>query len=277
MSQRNWIIVAVVVVILLAACACAAGTLAFGLGLANFSFGTVGVSETIGVSLVVDTPANITIHNDVGRVTVRTGEGNRVEVQATKQARSRSSEDAQRLLASIDVVANSTGNEAQIRATTPNNLGGESVSVDLDIRIPQQATLDISAGVGEVSVDGTEGGLTIEIGVGKIVIGNVRLLASSRINTGVGEIRFDGQLPAQGEVSMTTRTGAITVRLPADSEFMLNTHTGVGEINSGFALQDRQTGGPESVVSKTLRGRVGSNPSVTLSLDTGTGRIDIEQ
>lgn len=277
MSQRAWIIVGVVALLLLGACVCTVGAFAFGIRFFSLTPGAAQLSQTVSVELRLDAPAVVTIHNDVGEVTVRGSSSVGMEVRATKRVRSRNSAAAQSLLDRIDVTADSAGNEAEVRVDIPDNLAGESASVDLEILVPRQVALDISTGVGQVSVENTEGGLRIKTGVGEIDVRDVQLLTDSQMDTGVGEIRFEGQLPERGEVIISARTGDVAVRLPDNSQFILDAQTRVGEIDSEFTLANRESGGAEGIVSKTLRGSVGANPDVTLQLRTGTGSITIQR
>lgn len=278
MSQRTWIIVGVVAVLLVGLCICAAVAAVLVGGVGGFRFtdmGGTGVSETVTSEFELATPGRLSVENDVGQITIRASAGNVVRVSATKRVRGRAGGAAQQLLDEITVTTDSTGSEGQVRAAIPDGLQAASVSVDLDIRVPPQVALDVANRVGSVTVGGTQGALQVFSGVGEIHADDVQLLGDSRFETNVGKIAFSGRLPASGSVVLTTNTGDITVNLPADSQFIVDAQTGVGDIDSEFTTEARESAEAEGILSHVLRGRVGANPDVTLRLETGTGSIDI--
>jgi DUF4097 and DUF4098 domain-containing protein YvlB len=274
-TQRTWIIVGVIAVLLVGLCVCSAmaATLVARFGATSF-LGGAAVTNSVTTEFQLDTPGVLSVQNDVGEVNIRAASDNVVRVTATKRVRG-GGEAAARLLDQISVTTDSAGNEGEIRVDIPDNLGTASASVDLEISVPREITLDVENRVGPVTVGGTEGALQVFTGVGEIKIDDVRLLGDSRLETNVGKIGFSGRLPDGGLVAMTTRTGDIGVALPADSTFIVDARTGVGNINSEFTLEARETGESETIVSRALRGRVGQNPDVTLRLETGTGSINI--
>lgn len=273
MSQRMWIIVGVVAILLVGLCICAAAAAVL---VGGFSFmGSTAVTETLTTEFELDTPGLLTIENDVGEVNIRAVDGNLVRVDVTKRIRGRSGAAASQLLDQITVTTDSAGGEGEIRVDVPDGLQAASASVALEIRVPRQVILDVANRVGVVTVSGTQGALQVFSGVGEINVYDVRLLGDSRLETNVGAIGFSGRLPDSGLVAMTTRTGDIAVKLPADSTFVVDAQTAVGDINSEFTLEARELADSETIVSQVLRGRVGEDPDVTLRLETGTGSIDI--
>jgi DUF4097 and DUF4098 domain-containing protein YvlB len=276
-SQRMWIIVGVVAILLIGLCMCAAAAAVLVGGIGGFSFmGRAEVTEDLTTEFELDTPGRLIVDNDVGEVNIRAVDGNVVRVDVTKRVRGRSGAAASRLLDQITVTTDSAGGEGEIRVDVPGGLEAASASVELDIRVPRQVTLDVNNRVGAVTVSGTQGALQVFLGVGEIKADDVRLLGDSRLETNVGEIGFSGRLPDSGLVAISTRTGDIALKLPADSTFIIDAQTGVGEIDNEFTLEARETAEADTIVSRTLRGRVGANPGVTLQLETGTGSIKIE-
>jgi hypothetical protein len=275
-SQRTWIIVGVVAILFIGLCICTAAAAVLVGGIGGFNLmGRAEVTEGLTTEFELGTPGRLTVDNDVGEVHIRAVDGNVVRVDVTKRIRGRSGDAASRLLDQIIVTTNSAGGEGEIRVDVPGGLEAASASVELDIRVPRQVTLDVNNRVGAVTVRGTQGGLQVYLGVGEINVDDVRLLGDSRLETNVGQISFSGRLPDSGLVVISTRTGDIDLELPADSSFIVDAQTGVGEIDNEFTLEARETAESDTIVGRTLRGRVGANPDVTLRLEIGTGKIRI--
>jgi DUF4097 and DUF4098 domain-containing protein YvlB len=222
----------------------------------------------------VDTPASLTVVNPVGKVTVRAGDGDRIDVRATKTVRALTPGRAQELLTRIGIRAESAGNQARIRVDFPETRGFRTASVDLVITVPRRTQLDIEIRVGQIHVDGVEGSMRLRSRVGDIRLRNVVLPGDSEVETDVGEVRFTGRLPREGEVTFTTQVGEIRIELPEDSRFILDAKTDVGDIHSEFTLEERESE-RAGAVGQTLRGRVGADPEVTLVLRAQTGDIEV--
>jgi DUF4097 and DUF4098 domain-containing protein YvlB len=103
-------------------------------------------------------------------------------------------------------------------------------------------------------------------GSGAIRVSDIR--GALRARTGSGNIELQGQ--PTGDWSMTTGSGGIAVRLPAQAAFDLNAHTSSGSIHT-----DRQIAVRGTVGRHDLRGTVNGG-GFHLDLHTGSGSIRIE-
>ncbi len=85
---------------------------------------------------------------------------------------------------------------------------------------------------------------------------------------GNGKITYHGAL-GDGSYSFEVGNGPIELKLPAESQFAVNATVGNGHITSEFPLS---SGTPDS---RAIRGKVGNNPSASITATTGNGRIDL--
>jgi DUF4097 and DUF4098 domain-containing protein YvlB len=108
--------------------------------------------------------------------------------------------------------------------------------------------------------------LDLQTGSGGIRVDDIR--GRVRARTGSGTIELQGQ--PTGDWNMTTGSGGITVRLPAQAAFDLNAHTSSGSIHT-----DRQVTVQGTVGRHDLRGTVNGG-GFHLDLNTGSGSIRIE-
>lgn len=108
--------------------------------------------------------------------------------------------------------------------------------------------------------------IDFQTGSGSIRVNEVR--GALRAHTGSGSIELEGQ-PA-GDWTMSTGSGRITVRLPAQAAFHLNARTSSGSIHT-----DRQVLVQGTLGKHELRGTVNGG-GFHLDMRTGSGSIRIE-
>lgn len=108
--------------------------------------------------------------------------------------------------------------------------------------------------------------IDFQTGSGSIRVDDVR--GTVRARTGSGSIEVQGQ-PA-GDWNMSTGSGGIIVRLPAQAAFYLSAHTSSGSIHT-----DRQVTVQGTIGKRDLRGTVNGG-GFHLDLRTGSGNIRIE-
>ena len=124
--------------------------------------------------------------------------------------------------------------------------------------------------LGGNSYAGSSGGpgadIDFQTGSGSIRVNDVH--GAVRAHTGSGSIELEGQ--PNGDWNMSTGSGGITVRLPAQAAFFVNAHTSSGGIHT-----DRQVAVQGEVGKHDLRGSVNGG-GFHLDLRTGSGSIRIE-
>ena len=119
----------------------------------------------------------------------------------------------------------------------------------------------------ESSTMGSSGAdIDFQTGSGSIRVDDVR--GAVRAHTGSGGIELQGQ--PIGDWNMSTGSGGIVVRLPAQAAFYLSAHTSSGSINT-----DRQVTVQGTIGKRDLRGTVNGG-GFHLDLHTGSGNIRIE-
>jgi len=222
----------------------------------------------------VDLPATLVVDNEVGQVTVRPGDVGVVTVETRYRARAGTTGAATRLLDSVGYETDASSDRVEIRVDLPSSMVNAVVSVDLDITVPRETSVEVRNNVGEMQVTGVVGTLHLRGDVGEVRVRDVTLTGPSEVQASVGEVDFAGILPESGEVRITSQVGSVRVTLPAESQFFLDASTGVGDIDCDFELQDREEDDNRGPASE-LRGRVGVNPAVSLYLRAGTGEVSL--
>lgn len=104
-----------------------------------------------------------------------------------------------------------------------DNQGRSGVgNVNLQIRVPRLANVDIETRIGNLSVTNVNGGLVRAVisTEGDITLTNIAASAVDAQN-GIGDIFYDGEIKANGHYRFTSTRGNINLRIPFDSSFKL--------------------------------------------------------
>jgi len=162
-------------------------------------------------------------------------------------------------------------------------------SVDIRIRMPKEARLDLHTSDGSIKVNGTKGEMALTSGDGNLEIegvdgilrattGDGRVRARGRfdvleIKTGDGGIEASALSGSKMAAGWTLHTGdgSLTLRLPEDFRAEVDLHTSDGHIDLGLpiAISGR-------VGNKTLRGEINGGGEL-LRLKSGDGSIRLER
>ena len=92
------------------------------------------------------------------------------------------------------------------------------------------------------------------------------------LNTGSGNINFDGTFDTPGTTQFQTTNGRITVTVPSSSVFHVDASTNSGSINSDFPnvnIQENTSGSGQSVNGVVGGSSQGQVPNVTIKSDSG--------
>lgn len=170
-----------------------------------------------------------------------------------------------------------------------------SDSVDLTITLPPGAiqstspslVLDVESQQGNINLTGLSGILQVHGVNGNVSISHAVLASGSKVETGQGNISFNGfLLLPTAATSDTTSTqqpirylfqnekGNIDVTLPANTNLTLDANTNVGAIKSDFKIPVNNNGGPVNYHGP-LNSSAGTPAAATLVLDVSTGDVHI--
>lgn len=248
------------------------------------------VSGKPGLTLTVDNGAVNFVAGNSGEVTVR--------VVTTEQ----------RIPADLRVTGSQSGNQITVEVReTRRFLGSSHGRIDVEVRVPSDADLNVHTGNGSVTLAPVRGQEHIETGNGRIEAnglqgnlylhtGNGHITGSGLAgildaSTGNGSISVTGRFDAltvksgHGEVDATaldgsrlnspwdisSGVGAITVRLPSNVSADLDGSTGVGRITIDFPVTVSG-----SLTGSSVHGRIG-NGGAPLRVHTGVGSVRIER
>jgi hypothetical protein len=214
------------------------------------------VTEQESFSFEVDSDANFSIDNVNGDIEITGGDGNTIEVIATKRA------DDQKGLDRIEIQVDASRSSVEIDTELSKgekrwfNWGGDGASVTYSVLVPATVSLD--------SVDTVNGDVTIKHVSAEVSVDTVNTV-NGKIQ--VSFTNFDGHQRA----SCDTVNGSIHVYLPEDASASVNAESLNGSIKGGdFNLAVNKG----RFIGRDMHGTIGSG-SARLNLDTVNGSIRV--
>jgi hypothetical protein len=242
----------------------------------------------------------IQVHDNIGDVSI-SADANATaptvaymkKVQASNQA------EANRQFDSISVQvqpADTPAGTLSINAAVPaagGLFGDHNSSVDLAITLPAQSTspatptpptLTLSMSIGNATINGFNGVLNVKNDFGNITVHQSTLSDTSRLQTGPGNIAFDGSVdtgPAadngQARYRLTSETGNIDATLPADTRVTLDASTNAGKITTNFPISIQSSDGGASYYGPLNPGSAPGSTQAILTLSASTGNVQLNK
>lgn len=252
--------------------------LCFILPLAVLSIGGVVFSAVIEGSEVTERGSEqldvsaraltFVIDNEVGDITLETGESGVIAVDYLKRAYGISRSQARSRLDDVTVRLEDAG-EGTVRLIIDRPSGGFSLarvdSVDLTITVPANTVFDLD-------VDG---------GVGALRIGGEVQVSHVDAQVNVGEIGFSGVFAADlTDSRFKTNVGEIRLVLPRDLFARVEAETNVGDVTVDRALSITDAEDTDEVTGYIWRGTVGvgsgTPPVLEVAVNVGDIRLNAE-
>ena len=229
------------------------------------------------------------VHNPRGAVSVRRGADAAVRLTAYKIARGRDGRQARELATGAQVRVATEGDRLTVRVEYPRHRRIElgfwdlfsgvkiaRVDVRLALEVPADLSILLRSGSGDLISDDLSGSQTLQTTSGDVEVGTARgplIVATTSGDVSVGEM-VRGQLSsasgdiqvdrAGGTLAVTTASGEIVVGEAADS---LTVSCVSGDV--------RVAGVKRSLVLRTTSGKVSARASGRLSIEAGSGDVDV--
>lgn len=210
----------------------------------------------------------VEITNVNGKIDVVTGEGNTVEVVATKIARGASKEAAKQTLGRIEIREGASADgvkiETQFERSGAGLFGQANWQVQYRVTMPVQANLKLSTVNGGLEITGVAGHINAEATNGGIKARDIG--GTIEATTTNGGVDVDLSKVAEGGARLECTNGGIHLRLPADAAASLSARVTNGGIDTGgLTLQTRG----ESTRRRMDGDLNGGGPRITLAGTNG--------
>jgi len=216
-------------------------------------------------------------HN--GSIKINGADVAQCSLTATIITRAATDEEAMELSDKVNVTLVPSGNKLIVKIDEPTNLVNKSVSVSLDVELPNQTDLELITHNGEVALTNISGKVNATTHNGKVTTDNVTGTTELKTHNGsitCRDISGDTQLishngsvkafysdsaPSACDISMITHNGSIELATPSDYSAQVKASTNNGSINTGLPI--------------TVTGEV-SKSRLTGTIGTGAGQLHLE-
>ena len=257
----------------------------------------------------ISTITQMQVHNQIGNITITVDPSATTPTIATlKKVKAASSDEANKEFGNISVQVQPTGSTLSVTATVPdtgNIFGSHNDSVDLMITLPPQSvnptatsigasptrtlstasattplTLNADLSIGDIRVDGLSGVLQLKDDIGKITVDHATLSDGSHLQTGTGNVTFNGNLDTTPAANNSTpryklqsETGNIDVTLPGNTNIILDANTNAGTITSDFPISVQTSGNSANYYGPLNSNSTPGSTQPVLTLNVGTGNV----
>lgn len=230
----------------------------------------MSATATETFEFAVSRAPSVTVRNKAGSVTVTAAASGQVRVVATKRAHGgilgMGAGDPER----VRVIARQDGDTVSLDVDYDDAGFVKNVTVDFEIAVPADASIEIDQNAGDVRVAGTTGHLRVSLNAGNVRAEGVALAGAARVRNNAGNLDIDGRLAPDASLDATVNAGNIHLRLPAGTPATLDARTTAGSIHV--------SGGRVTVagfVGRTATGALGPNPTASIRLKTDAGTITV--
>jgi DUF4097 and DUF4098 domain-containing protein YvlB len=201
-------------------------------------------SENFSGTYTLGSDGSLDLSHIAGDISVTTGPGNEVRIEAIKRVRHRDASEAKRLLSALRIEVTQVGGRLEVRTVYPRVNRGFNGSVDYTISVPQHAALSLKTVSGDVSVNGVRGEVRAESVSGDVeVVATPNLALAKTVSGDVRASDIASDSLTLGTVSGTVIATTLKVRtLDASS------------VSGDLQLSNLQV---ERLTAKTLSGEIG--------------------
>jgi DUF4097 and DUF4098 domain-containing protein YvlB len=233
--KSKWIIASTLIVALIVLCGASLFAVWTGVSLAQKSglrihleTDTVSAQATETKSLSVSGPADLTVQNDFGDISVLSGPDGQVSIRAEKIAWGSSTADAQAALKDVKVVYDQSGNVIKISVNYPVdvntlhlNIDHTPASIKFTITVPKASSVSLTSSASDLSLEGTSGTASLKTDFGAINLSDVSAEIFAKSNNGAVTAKNIGaaghKLTLSSEFGDITLTGATATDVTASS------------------------------------------------------------
>jgi len=210
------------------------------------------IEDTINKSFTVGPGGILLLDTDRGSIQVKGQEGNRVDIEIIREAKTSDSTKAKEIFDYLQFDFKQNGNDVTVHGTKTTNSSKNlnKLNIKFIISVPQSYNVDLGTSGGSISVDDLEGSVDIRTSGGSLGLDNIKGPMTGETSGGsitVGEI--------QGKVKVNTSGGSIHIE---NAHGTVNAHTSGGGITvnevMGTIQADTSGGSVKAYISKQPNG-----------------------
>jgi hypothetical protein len=214
-----------------------------------------------------------------GNVEIKKSTGSQIGIKADKKVRGSSSKNKNTVIENMNIVLERDGNVVKVVVKTKDgndfwdwrkeNYASITATVNYEISLPDGINaVEVSIGVGNIDVKDISAKLTLNTGAGNIDMRNVTAIEDNLLDTGAGNIEFEGTIDNISSFEASTGAGNVELKVPEATKMSLEADTGIGNLSGYFIEDNHDKFHFEDDIN-------GGGPDV--KLDTGVGNVEVDK
>jgi len=243
-------------------------------------WGRAKYEKTEHLSAPMSAGGILDVETNYGSITVIGGDVTECTVTAEICARAPSEEEAQELAEEVKIQIETLGKTVKIWAKKPRLKNNRSISVDFDITVPKETSVECESSYGSIEIADIKGDIRADTSYGSVNTDNTN--GSVELNTSYGgihceaitsdeirvrssygdiDIASSGSCPAELTAKVRTSYGSIDFAVPAGFGGEVEMSTSYGSIKTDLPI--------------TIRGEL-SKKRITGTIGEGDGRVELK-
>jgi hypothetical protein len=183
--------------------------------------------ETDTYSFAVSRDHRVQMEFPVGQLRVIATDESKVHFTLRVKCKGNSDERCEELANRLVLDSHDSGSQLRLRLENYPKWDNKGFSVHGELRVPRSQTLRIEMGVGQIDVDGLQGDLDVDLGVGEADIRALRAHAANvTVETGIGDASIRG---ANSALESSRFVGARASWSGGKGKSDVRLHVGVGD------------------------------------------------
>jgi DUF4097 and DUF4098 domain-containing protein YvlB len=225
------------------------------------------VEESKTLKVDAEKPLTLKVADDAGDVSVTGADVDAVQVKVIKTAYAVSQSQADQEVKTIKYTVEQNGNTITLKYELPKsmNLNDHVNTVDFEVTLPKEVTVDIVSSLGEVSVTSTQGNVDIKNDFGDVTIEDIE--GALTVQTNSGEVNAISIVAGGENIDLRSDFGGVTLEKASGQDVILDSNSGTiklsevrakGDINTNtdFGNTSFENGSSDSLSVETNSGRV---------------------
>lgn len=222
----------------------------------------------------------LSISNNAGNITIKKSNDKKIVVEVQKKIRGVASQKVKDAFRSANLRLERDGKNLTVLLETKDGkdlfdwnkheLSLLKSSINYTVSIPEGLKeINAETGAGNIDIKDVSVMITANTGAGNIDLDNVSAIGETTLETGTGNVDFDGNIEKVTKFNASTGVGNVRFKVPENTKMSLNAETGLGHLSGFFVDSDKK-------VNNSFNGDInGGGPEVELS--TGVGNTEVEK
>ncbi len=235
--------------------------------------GNTKIVEDIGNGDVLN------IHNNAGNITIKKSDDTKLVVEIQKKIRGVSSKEIKDVFRTMNLSLERDGKDLNVVLKTKNgkdfwdwnklDLELLKCSINYIVSVPEGVkAINAETGAGNIDIKEVSAMITANTGAGNIELDRVSATEETTLETGTGNVDFDGDIDKVTSFRASTGVGNVRLKVPENTKMSLSAETGLGHLSGFFVDSDEK-------VKNSFNGDInGGGPEVNLSTGVGNTEVD---